>query len=92
MPYKYRQLDNHYTDKDKPTPQRGRKATAENKAKDKKAKETGVLGITRNSPKYPSESELSYLARGFKKEFGKTFGPIGNALSKVQNKAYKNKK
>lgn len=99
MPYKYRILDNHYTETDKPTPQRGRKAKAENKAKDKELKKVGKISpkiIERAYPKYPGESELNYMKRGLMdsgvKDVVNIAKSLGKGLGKIQNKAYKKNK
>jgi hypothetical protein len=99
MPYKYRILDNHYTEKDKPTPQRGRRAKAENKAKDKELKKIGKIpsGIAERAyPKYPRESELNYMKRGLMdsgvKDVVNIAKSLGKGLGKIQNKAYKKNK
>jgi len=99
MPYKYRILDNHYTEENKPTPQRGRRAKAENKANDEKSKKVGKISpkiVERAYPKYPKESELNYLKRGLMdsgvKDVVNIAKSLGRGLSKIQNKANKKKK
>ena len=99
MPYKYRILDNHYTETDKPTPQRGRRATAENKAINKKSKKVGKIpsGIAERAySKYPKESELNYMKRGLMdsgvKDVVNMAKTLGKGLGKIQNKAYKKNK
>jgi len=98
MPYKYRQLDNHYTAQDKPKPpvkeKNKRPAShqrqlAENKAINKKLTKLGgvpgMFGITRTKPKGPNESEAQYLLRIGKESFN-GFSDVTNGIKKVVKK------
>ena len=100
MAYKYRQLDNHYTGKDKPSPRSvpAVRKMAKQQA-EKKAKKIGNVSpkiVERAYPKLPKESEFGYLKRGLMnsgvKDVINIGKGIGRGLSKIQNKANKKKK
>lgn len=74
------------SDDNKPTPQRGRKAVAENDARNKKLMDTGFLGVTRTSPKPPNQSEISWIMQTLGKEVSKTTKPVSGLFDKIQNK------
>jgi len=73
------------SDDSKPTPQRGRKAVAENDARNKKLMDTGFLGVTRSSPKPPNQSEISWIMQTLGKELSKTTKPVSDFFNKIQN-------
>ena len=110
MPYNYRQLDNHASATPKsgtstskyPSTKRPvshQRQIAINKNIDKKGKKIGKISpkiIERAYPKFPKESEFSYLKRGLMdsgvKDVINIGKSIGKGLSKIQNKANKKKK